>query len=197
MVVRAKWSRRTRRLGNAAVAATTPCLTKQAPRPIHHHHRDSIVNANAPLGAISRIWQSTSRCHHGDIKTIPIAATQPSLKLGESPLRRDRLYGLARAIANGEIIPALARAGVDSLVGIKGFLLSGPSRCVMAALSHPPSSPPRAAPSPPSSQKWAVKFDLPGCPEATAQKRTPAACPAHEPISTLGRKLCKEVVKTY
>ena len=142
MVVRAKWSRGTRRLGNAAVAPTTPCLTKQAPRPIHHHHRDSIVNANAPLGAISRIWQSTSRCH-GAFTTIRIAVTQPSLKLGDSPLRRDRLYGLARAIANGEIILALARAGVDSLVGIKGFLLSGPSRCVMAALSHPPSPPPR------------------------------------------------------
>ena len=197
MVVRAKWSRRTRRLGNAAVAATTPCLTKQAPRPIHHHHhRDSIVNANAPLGAISRIWQSTSRCHHGDIKTIRIAVTQPSAKLGESPLRRDRLYGLARAIANGEIIPALARAGVDSLVGIKGFLLSGPSRCVMAALSHPPSPPPRRR----------LRHRKNGqsnliCPVVPRQRRRSAHLPAcllaHEPISTLGRKLCKEVVKTY
>ena len=119
----------------------TPCLTKQAPRPIHHHHRDSIVNANAPLGAISRIWQSASGSHLGAIKTIPIAVTQPSAKLGDSPLRRDRLYGLARAIANGEIILAL-RALIRWLAS-KAFLLSRPSRCVMAALSHPPSPPSR------------------------------------------------------
>ena len=78
---------------------------------------------SAQLAAFGR---AQARCH-GAFTTIRIAVTQPSLKLGDSPLRRDRLYGLARAIANGEIILAQAlRAGVDSLVGIKGFfLLSG------------------------------------------------------------------------
>lgn len=143
----------------------TPCLTKCRARFIII----IVVNANALLSAISRLWKrKRAACLEALSQTF---LSRNLARNSESrPPPDDRLYGLARAIANWEIILARSR----SLARWHQRLFAVGTRRVMGALSRP--SPTAPLPPPPSSQKWAVKFDLPICPEAAAHANT---CPIY------------------